>query len=267
MLEAMDHADNAFITLTYKDVPEGNSLQPRDIQKFIKRLRKAYEPGRFRYFLVGEYGDQTHRPHYHAALFGYPCCRFGYSRFSRVTNRCCASCDGILSNWGNGLVSVGTLSPESAAYIAGYVTKKMTGVNDERLEGRMPEFARMSLRPGIGGNSIHDVASVCLQWGSDAPDVPSQLRHGGKLMPLGRYLIRRLRLATGRLADAPQETLARLDEEVFDVRMVAKEVTRAPGMARFEDLAMAGFLLEKYKGKVAQVEGRQKLYTRRKDKL
>ena len=41
-----------------------------DVQKFLKRLRKAYK-GKLRYFVDGEYGEQTARPHYHMILYGW----------------------------------------------------------------------------------------------------------------------------------------------------------------------------------------------------
>lgn len=269
MLEAMEYTDNAFVTLTYSDehLPDGGSLSPLHARNFLKLLRRRCEPARIRYFLVGEYGDRTHRPHYHAALFNYPACAYGYTRYSRYTDSCCAACDNVRHSWRFGNISVGVLAPESAAYVAGYVCKKMTGADDVRLEGRNPEFARMSLRPGIGGHSVHEIADVHLQFSEAAPDVVSQLRHGGRLLPLGRYLIRRLRTATGRLADAPKETLAKMDEALFDVRMAAEAVTSSAGMRQFRDLAMCGFLLEKYRGKVARLEGRERIYRKRKDTL
>lgn len=62
-----------FITLTYEDryCPQtyfGETLCKKDVQNFIKRLRKKCEPG-IKYFLVGEYGSKTERPHYHAIIF------------------------------------------------------------------------------------------------------------------------------------------------------------------------------------------------------
>ena len=41
-----------------------------DVQKFLKRLRKAYK-SKLRYFIAGEYGEQTARPHYHMILYGW----------------------------------------------------------------------------------------------------------------------------------------------------------------------------------------------------
>ena len=80
LLELQYHDSAYFVTLTYDDahVPRSESkdgfphltLDKRDCQLFFKRLRKAFPDDNIRYFLAGEYGDQTHRPHYHAIVFG-----------------------------------------------------------------------------------------------------------------------------------------------------------------------------------------------------
>lgn len=44
----------------------------KDIQLFLKRLRKDIQPFKVRYFVVSEYGPQTCRPHYHMILFDFP---------------------------------------------------------------------------------------------------------------------------------------------------------------------------------------------------
>lgn len=81
----------------------------------------------------------------------------------------------------------------------------MTRYDDIRLDGRMPEFARMSLRPGLGHNAMHDLADVILRLGLDVSeaDVPSALRRGSTVWPLGRYLHNKLREMTG--TDAPSK--------------------------------------------------------------
>lgn len=65
MLEAAQYEDNCFITLTYDDehLPLGMSLVPKDLQDFLKRFRSRIAPIKVRYYGVGEYGDQTQRPH------------------------------------------------------------------------------------------------------------------------------------------------------------------------------------------------------------
>ena len=205
MLEASQYEDNAFVTLTYDEEKyAGRTLVPKHAQLWLYGLRKTVRPLKIRYFLTGEYGDHSENPHYHAALFGFPTCRFGRSRYNRSRDRCCWSCDTIRETWGMGHVFLGLLEPESASYVAGYVTKKMTKADDERLDGRYPEFARMSLKPGIGAHAMHEVASALLEHYPDLPDVPTALRHGKTVKPLGRYLTRKLRAYCGRDEGAPE---------------------------------------------------------------
>lgn len=261
MLEAREQKDNAFITLTYDDenLPPGGTLDPAAARNFLKRLRKAFQPQRFRYFLVGEYGEQTERPHYHAALFGVPSCRWGGSRYTKARSSCCVECDRIRKAWPAGSIFVGDLTAESAAYVAGYVTKKLTSKDDERLHGRYPEFARMSNRPGIGAHFMDDVASSLLEHSSvldRCHDVPSQLCHGGRSWPLGRYLRRRLRERVGRAPDAPKETL---EEYKARLHLVRKNVE-----AELEvSLPMEAALLYSSRGKRLQIEARNRIYKKR----
>lgn len=60
-----------FVTLTYhpKFCPD-YGLDKKHVQKYMKRLRKVCSD-KLRYFLVGEYGTRTQRPHYHIILFNY----------------------------------------------------------------------------------------------------------------------------------------------------------------------------------------------------
>lgn len=187
MLETLTHSESCFITLTYNEqnLPKGGTLVPKDYQKFLYKLRKNIYPHRIRYFFVGEYGDHSNRPHYHAAIFG-----LGPSS-SELIDKC----------WDHGFTYTGTLTFDSAQYIAGYVTKKLNG-RDERsrsiLGDRYPEFSRPSLKPGLGAIAMKDLANVLA---SDAGcndmlvtgDVPLALKHGPKQYPLGRYLRNKLR--------------------------------------------------------------------------
>lgn len=209
MLECNLHTENAFVTLTYSDehLPEDGSLNPRHVQLFLKTLRKAVQPARFRFFCVGEYGDRSQRPHYHLALFGFPTCHRGRTDHRKVN--CCPPCDLLRTQWKYGGIDLGRLEPESAAYVAGYVTKKLTNRKDEYasqiLGDRHPEFARMSNRPGIGADFMHEVASTLLEQNLEQTleDVPSVLAHGKRILPLGVYLRKKLRVAIGRDQKAP----------------------------------------------------------------
>ena len=75
MLEAQMHEKCSFLTLTYdpENEPPGRTLDPDDVQLWMKRFRERLrsEYGIFvRQYLIGEYGDETQRPHYHSAPFG-----------------------------------------------------------------------------------------------------------------------------------------------------------------------------------------------------
>lgn len=222
MLEAGQHRDNAFVTLTYDEdhVPKGGSLAPEEIRNWLKRLRKSVAPAKFRYYVVGEYGDKNGRPHYHAALFGYPRCLYGMSRYNRERQTCCYPCDLVRSTWGLGNIYLGTLETKSAQYVAGYVIKKMTRFDDPRLPpGHHPEFCRMSLKPGIGTSAMDDVADTVLQFNLHTMqgDVPSSLQHGKKLLPLGRYLRKQLRLRVGMDAKAPEIFNKAYEQEILQI--------------------------------------------------
>lgn len=189
VLESYKHEHSCFVTLTYspENLPHGSNLCPEDAQKFLKRLRKHYPPQSIRYYLVGEYGDTTQRPHYHLLLYGVPIAD------SRIIADCWSRDKKPL-----GHIVVGSVTFESAGYVAGYVTNKLTKSDDPRLGGRHPEFARMSLRPGIGALAVPDIVDTlqtkhgCAQLALEG-DVPTILQHGSRKLPLGRYLRSKLR--------------------------------------------------------------------------
>lgn len=232
LLESLGYEDNAFATLTYNedelpmvDRPGSNrsTLVIKDYQDWLKRLRKRLDPIKVRYFLVGEYGNKTERPHFHAILFGFPTCRHGRSQFNR-DGHCCSSCEIIRDTWKHGHIVLGDVNVKSVAYCASYTVKKMTVKDDFRLDGRYPEFARMSLRPGIGTALLDHVASTLMTVGiRDDEDVPATLRIGGKVWPLGRYLRGQLRTLIGREDCAHPSTVKSMVDELRELRSEAEE--------------------------------------------
>ncbi len=168
MHEAQMHEQNCFLTLTYDDehLPEGQSLEVRDFQLFMKKLRKKMGPVRF--YHCGEYGDQYGRPHYHACLFGVD---FSEDRVveSEVRGNKNYSSPRLDELWPGGHAVLGTLTFESAAYVARYIMKKQTGERAEEhyrwIDGegnvwdRKPEYTTMSRRPGIGKEWLHKYGS------------------------------------------------------------------------------------------------------------
>lgn len=253
MLEAAERTDNAFVTLTYDDehLPAGANLRPSDVSRFLKRLRRSVYPLKLRYFSVGEYGENTKRPHYHLALFGYPRCEKGVTSPNRA-NYCCPTCERVQRDWALGNIYNGGLEESSAQYIAGYVTKKLTNPDDPRLEGRHPEFARMSLRPGIGAGFTHEVASSLITHRLDTPeDIPSHLRHGRKLLPLGRYLRRRVATHSGvNPDDVSKIAMAKAEAEM----QLLRETAQANAPTGSKAFAFKQALIEEALPRITQLE-------------
>jgi len=174
---------SCFLTLTYNEehLPETGTLILRDVQLFMKKLRKkisihdiTYRPspktGKFiiyekiltnpiKFFLCGEYGEKNRRPHYHICIFNYD---FPDKKLFRISNDVKLYVSPMLEDlWGKGFCTIGDVTFESAAYVARYITKKITGprgadhyLSSDPETGEIhqlkPEFATMSRNPGLG---------------------------------------------------------------------------------------------------------------------
>lgn len=152
MHEASLWPRNCFVTLTYgrDKLPPNASLCHRDFQLFMKRLRKATKD-EVRFYMCGEYGEKNGRPHYHACLFNV----------DFFSDRVLAGKSGsgaefftsaeLSRLWPHGRAVVQDLVPETASYCARYIMKKQLGEGSDDYYGdRSPEYAAMSLKPGIG---------------------------------------------------------------------------------------------------------------------
>lgn len=181
MHEASLHDLNCFITLTYDDdhCPPDMSLDYSHFQLFMKRLRKhfssvvEYRDGSqikktrvflpLKFYMAGEYGETNpvtkeidggrYRPHFHA-------CLFGVDFVDKVPVRFLCRSELFTSPtleklWTYGASNIGRVNFESAAYVARYCMKKITGdkadeayryIDDDGVvTQRVPEFNRMSL--------------------------------------------------------------------------------------------------------------------------
>lgn len=175
------HLHSWFVTFTYSDehLPPGGVLQYSDFQSFLRRARKRF--GKFRFFVAGEYGTQFQRPHFHACLFGLRLDDLVRPRRSPSGHTLWHSV-ALQDSWGLGFVSVGVLSFESAAYTAAYCCKKQSArVKVDPSTGELvPEFARMSLKPGIGAAWFDKFGSTdCLPR--------DFVRIEGRKIPVPRY--------------------------------------------------------------------------------
>lgn len=186
--EASLYENSCFITLTYSpdDLPYLGSLQKKDFQNFLKRwrqhnvrearkklgfkMRQRLKPhqraalrhatGVLRYYYCGEYGEQLSRPHFHAIIFGQTFA--DKTLWKKHRDHPIYRSETLEKLWTKGHSSIGTVTFESAGYVARYVTKKITGANApdhyERLNEYgeyiqiQPEYTDMSKKPGIAAN-------------------------------------------------------------------------------------------------------------------
>lgn len=180
LLEQLTSLRSCFVTLTYapEHLPPDGNLVPEDVTLFLKRLRYHLADRRIRYFIVGEYGSRSRRPHYHGMLYDVS------PEDEALINRA----------WSLGFVQTGTLTPKSASYITGYVLKGMT-TDHEKLQGRRPEFMRCS-KMGPGGLGIEAIKGIAQSLKDQNQDervgIVNGLSHGRSKMPLGRYLTKKL---------------------------------------------------------------------------
>ena len=155
ILEAKEHKNNAFITLTYANdkLPKNRSLCKTDLQKFFKRFRK--KGYKIRYFACGEYGPRTLRPHYHAIIYNWwP--QDAKTHTKNITEDTLFTSKELEKIWGKGFCIVGRVTYETAAYVARYVYKKAFGQNKDwnTKHGRQAEFILTSRRPALAMSSI-----------------------------------------------------------------------------------------------------------------
>ena len=158
--ETKFHTKSCFLTLTYDDnhVPIDGSLNKSHLRTFFKDLRSRmsyYGKEKIKFFAVGEYGDQKGRPHYHACLYG-PFDVFSddpertEEEPSRSGDRQFSHLD-ISATWPHGRHRFSDLSFESAAYVARYCLKKVSGISKAYHYGdRVPEFQSQSNGLGKG---------------------------------------------------------------------------------------------------------------------
>lgn len=156
------HRESCFLTLTYSEanLPPHGSLRYRDVQLFLKRLRKLVSPHKIRYYLCGEYGEEGGRPHYHLLVFGWkPHDQVAWRK--SLSDVVCFESPTLRSLWKHGISTVGEVTMESAGYVARYVMQKLMGPDSRNgyavidpetgeLAYRAREFNRMSTRAGIG---------------------------------------------------------------------------------------------------------------------
>lgn len=224
--EAQVHELNCFVTLTYDDehVPKDGNLNVEAPLLFVRRMHERLSSS-MRYFLCGEYGSQEGRPHYHALLFGFDFPdRVQWKRGGG--GAMVDTSDLLRSLWPYGFSSVGSLTFESAAYVARYCTKK---IGSTEQGARSAEFTRMSLRPGIGAGWLRSFQEDVYPFG--------KVTHRGREFKAPRYYDKLYRRG-----DEPRFVVLR-DQRLEDMKDVDQSSARL--RAREEIMKARGKLLKR----------------------
>lgn len=213
MHEAQMYEDNIFITLTYSDEKlESPRLQYEHFQKFMKDLRdkifrdfcknagvqynkmskaekkefrlthkEILEKTQIGVFVTGEYGESTKRPHWHAIIFNWrpPDCL--YLRTNENGDKIYRSAM-LDSLWGRNNPEkkpneIGSVTFESAGYVARYAAKKLVHGNDQDHDYH--PISKKSSKHAIGKKwleknykDIFNYGKVILKDGRDCGAIP-----------------------------------------------------------------------------------------------
>jgi len=247
MHEASMHEENCFLTLTYRDAVTDEERLSRvslfypHFSGFMKRLRATFPRRRFSFLCAGEYGETNpvtglvdggkYRAHFHALLFGFnfpdlvPCRSLGESDLFKSV---------LLDTlWRHGECRVGAVTFESAAYVARYAMKKITGdaakavytvvLPDGEIIERVPEFLRCSLRPAIGKSWFE-------RFGRHAYAFDSVVMRGAEMQP-PRYYDKQLpRVVLGMIGDARAAAGELRAGDHTDERNVVRDVVVRAGL-------------------------------------
>lgn len=133
LIEEFKTKKATFLTLTYNDEnlvyadSEKPTLSKRDVQLFLKRLRKSLKKT-LKYYCVGEYGSRTDRPHYHLILF----------------NSSSDDIDKIQQCWPSGNITIADLNIRRLVYTTKYHINR-----GHYPYGTLPPFTLMSKGLGI----------------------------------------------------------------------------------------------------------------------
>lgn len=273
-MELPYHKNAWFLTLTYDNehVPwsynsglgvdmgtgevmvENLTLNYEDMQGFWKRLRrnidyhKRGDSKNLMYFQCGEYGGQTHRPHYHAIVYDLPIKPEELKEYKRKNGAVYYNVDWITKIWGMGHVVIAPAEWKAMAYTARYTTKKVYGRESKKYYeemGILPERCNMSLKPAIGARYYEEHKDEIYRKDK------IQLKNGKVCKP-PRYFDKLFDLEHTKskpLGNADTETIEDITEkaESEELREIKRERRRLANDALFAQLKQnSGLTMQEY---------------------
>lgn len=206
-----------FITLTYNDdnIPYTESGYPtlviEDYQLFMKRFRKfqkdAFGKDGVRFYIAGEYGPKTLRPHYHLLVWNCVIPDLELFRISPTGNHLFTS-KSIFELWymfedpddktskklslGHHLIGKGSLA--TAMYTAKYVSKGFDDTIKQycKKTGAFAPFSRMSLRPALGLDYLNSLSDTDKCQMIERGSIILNTDNGGYSNAVPRYFKRKI---------------------------------------------------------------------------
>lgn len=224
---AHDPQNQAFVTLTYAEVPLDAHYQPTlrksDLQKFFKRCRKAGH--QFRYLAVGEYGTKGGRPHYHLMVWG--------PHFNEIERM-------VDTHWGLGITLTLPVVEGAHRYIAKYIVKR-TEYTPSTYNRDGEPFKLSSRRPGIGFEGLKELGEQYKDYPhyfhlESTGDISLIYRKDGRwrsLPPRDARIVRKAAGVPELAADRPPKVLPQISEEKIEqarryiARIEAKKLATA----------------------------------------
>lgn len=183
-----------FLSLTYDEdnvprTPDNEkTLNKKKFLQWLKDTQKAL--GNFRYYAIGEYGDDTFRPHYHLALF------------PETDGQAYA----VLNRWADKYGTIRQCDPltlKRARYLANYTAKKLSKPNDARLKKHQePEFRTSSRNPPLGAAFAEKLIThysnpKAARLIKERGDIDRTFRVEGQIYPIGDWVLTKVRQELG----------------------------------------------------------------------
>jgi hypothetical protein len=169
--EAQVSSSASFLTLTYENTPISENgfptLQKRDWQLFMKKLRKKTPLYKLKFYACGEYGTKTYRPHYHAIIFNLP-------------HRIISKPQIITDLWGHGHTMITHSNDLTINYVSGYIMKNnIKPIN--KWDDRQKEFSLMSKKMGLSY-----LTPQMIKWYRDR-ELTAIQKENGQFISMPRY--------------------------------------------------------------------------------